>query len=600
MNSIKIGADRRQKNIIFFHPFIKTHIFAFSMCNQMKKYYKIHIFIISLLLFSILHNSCSDKKAEIQSILEQAEKIMHDRPDSALILLSKVENPKSLNEPLYYEYITLWVQAKNKNQKDITEDITIQDAANFFLEKTDNHQKAANALFYWGRLNLYKKQYKTAINEYLKAEELARKENDYYLLGLINTDIASIHSNQFNYDKCLNRYYQAKDCFSKIGKHNWEYNTLNHIGNIYLFTEPKQIDKAITSYNQALEGAIQIKDSSLITICLNNLAAAYSENNDYENAKKHILQSISLRKEDDHALKSHIVLSEIYIETNQIDSAIAILNSLSEREDEMDKYEQYDYYDKLYNINIRKNDYKSALDYHEKMMDIYIQVTDENNKESIQEIEARYNNERLENLYNQTMIKKQRTELLLSVITLITLIIAIIMSALYRNNKNRRKITEEKIEAMESLAESEKKISGHMQQEANRANELLRQKLTEELDIIKKVAYIHSISQNEAKRLKEYEKLFSKRTESILKWDSIYKLIDELYPGFRARLEEKMPQFSEKDKQMCYLIKTRFSMTEIAYILGYNQDSATSMKYKLRKKAGFDSAPEFSQFLDTL
>jgi hypothetical protein len=39
---------------------------------------------------------------------------------------------------------------------------------------------------------------------------------------------------------------------------------------------------------------------------------------------------------------------------------------------------------------------------------------------------------------------------------------------------------------------------------------------------------------------------------------------------------------------------------EIAYILGYNGVSGTSMKCKLRKKAGFESMADFEDFLEYL
>jgi tetratricopeptide (TPR) repeat protein len=254
-----------------------------------------------------------------------------------------------------------------------------------------------------------------------------------------------------------------------------------------------QIDKAISLYNQSLEFAIQEKDTSQMITYLSSISVAYSEKKDYTNAQKSIFAVISLDKRGDFVIKSYTNLIDVYMATNEPDSAFILLHSLSERVGEMDDYEFHNYYDYLYRIYAEKGDYKTALDYHEKAMNIYVKIVDDLNEESIQEIDAKYNNEKLKNSYNQTVIEKQRTELTLSIIAMVAMVVAAMLFVLYRRSKDKRKVVEERIDTMESLIEREKETTGNRLSDANRASASLRRKLIEELDLTKKIVYIHSI-----------------------------------------------------------------------------------------------------------
>lgn len=555
-------------------------------------------FIIGLFFMVVF--ACTENRGEIQSVLKNAESVMNDHPDSALHLLSAIENPRSLKEPLYYEYITRLVQAKNKNQIDISQDTIIQDAANYFI-KTDNQHLAATALFYWGRLNFCKEQYRIAIQALLKAEDLAKNMNDYYLLGLINDDIASIHSEQFNYEKCLEYYYSAKNYFSKAKKKQQEGIITSSIGTIYLFMEPQQVDKAITLYQESLDFAMEENDTLQIISCLNNLAVAYSEKKDFATAKKHALKSIELDINNELKTKQYLTLSDIYQAANQTDSALILLNSLLKNTDDLSKYELYSCYDNLYHLYADIGDYKTAIEYQDLVTEMYTEILDDSKNESILEIEAKYTYEKTENLYKQTVIEKQKNDLIFSFITIASLILIIILFALYRRNRNKRRKIEDDMEAMESLLENEKETSDALLSNASKANKLLKKRLVDDLNIAKKIAYIHATSKDDDKKSREYEKLFHQKTEDVLAWENIYQLMDDLFPGVRKRLDEKMPNLQEKEKQMCYLLIAQFQNTEIAYILNYNNPSSViSTKCKLRKKLGFDTASEFQDFLNSL
>lgn len=201
--------------------------------------------------------------------------------------------------------------------------------------------------------------------------------------------------------------------------------------------------------------------------------------------------------------------------------------------------------------------------------------------------ESSFYNKFFKNKYNLTAIKRQRAELISSIALSTALTTSVIASILYKKNKQKT-----------ADINNAKDTINQLISESNKSNELLRKKLVEELDLTKKTAYIHSIDIDKSNKfIKEYESLFRRKMKETLDWNNLYQLIDALYPRFRVKLEKELPRLSEKEKQLCYLIRADFKTAEIAYILNYNHESVDSMKYKLRKKTGFNSMSKFGDFL---
>lgn len=570
---------------------VNVGLIMFLRCKEMShKVVERVIIMIIMIGIVIMYFSCTTDSRQAEKTFEVVEQLMNSHPDSALTLLEAIEYPETLDRPLYYKYVLLLVQAKDKSNKDISKDIIIiREAAAYFTSVNDEYNTAI-ARFYSGRIyRRSNEDYTDAINEYLIAEELANKKDNDYLLALINYDIGAIFEKQLNYEKCLKYYLLSKEYFSKINNRKQENNVLNHIGNIYLRMDPSQSEKAFAVYNEALEYAMQEKDTMQITVCLNNISIAYSVIGDYDNAKKYIDESFALDKNNEVLFNNYNNLISLYIATNAPDSALYYLNSIFPvvNNNNRDLY----YYNKLlYNVFEKKEDYKTALDHYKISQEYLRQIYDENSEKSILEIQNKYDKTKVENLYHQTVIKKQRFQIWFVFSTLLALIIVVISIVLYKNSKKKKRDAEGRIEALNNLLS-----------DSHKSNERLRNRVIGELELTKKIAYIHATDSNKGKKvISEYDDLFNRDLQNALDWQNLYKLIDELYPGFRKTFDGQYPNLTEKEQQMCYLTKAGFKTNEIAYILGYSRESADTMKCKIRKKSGFNSMTEFTEFLNKL
>jgi hypothetical protein len=101
----KNGNEQGFKIIVFSFLIISLLLEKY---DRMKKSKYSNISVIILFFCLSVFYSCLKYKTDAQLILTEAEKVMNDYPDSALSLLNRIEDPKLLKTPLYYEYINIF------------------------------------------------------------------------------------------------------------------------------------------------------------------------------------------------------------------------------------------------------------------------------------------------------------------------------------------------------------------------------------------------------------------------------------------------------------------------------------------------------------
>jgi DNA-binding CsgD family transcriptional regulator len=146
---------------------------------------------------------------------------------------------------------------------------------------------------------------------------------------------------------------------------------------------------------------------------------------------------------------------------------------------------------------------------------------------------------------------------------------------------------------MISLEEALKKKSD----QDNILNELLMEKLNTVRGIIR--LNIQS-SDSYDKFIKQYNKVFQCSITDILMWENLYPLFNKLHDNIGEKLNKFHPTLTEKELQLCCLIRAKFRQDEIAHILSYEYNSIKTIKMRLRMKLGFESNDSFIQFLHSL
>ncbi len=122
-------------------------------------------YLLGLLLLFLL--SCN-RAGEYEVLFRQVESVVSDHPDSAMVLLKRVEEPERLDSADWARWALLTTQARDKAFIRHTTDSVINRVADYYQRFGDNHQKAL-AYYYVGRVNRDLGRLEQATNAFLRA-----------------------------------------------------------------------------------------------------------------------------------------------------------------------------------------------------------------------------------------------------------------------------------------------------------------------------------------------------------------------------------------------------------------------------------------------
>ncbi len=253
----------------------------------------------------------------IRVILDDAESIMADYPRKALEMVRTIDVYKLRSNGIKARYALLYSMALDKNYIDETDDSLIRIATDYYLNKGGATDKFLS-LYYLGRVQQNSGNHIQAMLTFLEAEYSGLQTEDSYLLGLLYTQMASIHSKHYDYKNALFYNEKAYLCYSKT-QHTAHINYAIFdmgVANYNL----QQYEKSLELYNSALEMAVERKDTALQSLCFSNLALTYSATSDFDKVKSALEQKAdNLNKR--LSLKDCCCMAEYYTEAGKIDSA---------------------------------------------------------------------------------------------------------------------------------------------------------------------------------------------------------------------------------------------------------------------------------------
>lgn len=600
-----------------------------------------HILLVVCFL-SVYISSCTDLRPRVlDPVLSHAECIMYDHPDSALSLLESMSVPSDKYQNAVYSL--LMVQARDKNYIKHTSDSLINVAYDYFIKKEDPNRRAL-VLNYEGRVNEDLGEIEKATEFYLRAADEVEKTKDYRLGYLINSNLGMIYAYRHFYEEGLLVFQKAYDLAEQSQDSICIAFSLINMGRIY--SAAGQFNESILSYKQAVSISEQIKyryRKSLGT-ALNELGGVYRI---VGNSEKALLCTKRVKNEKLYNERTFsqvcLVLGDIYRSIGQYDSASFYLNQSLATNNIYTKRNAYQY---LYLINKGKHSYKDAIEYNEKYLQCSDSVDQLNRSNIINEIQAKYNHEKLKN--EKITLELEKNRLLKSSLLVLFLLLLVIALLVYiyqhrlltkertiqkdkemlrqytkqlRDNdlvirRNQDRIKELSCEISnhtdleESVKEQSVEISSlhkqndnlleenkHLQENINQFMQSLRQK-DDELEEYRKLS-------EDNLRLRDREKFLCDqlmKQSAVLKqlrlspkyiktqgeWEEITEAINVLYDNYTTRLNEHYPLLTESDIQICILVKLHLNNSTIAVLTGISPASVTKRKQRMKERIGGD------------
>lgn len=168
-----------------------------------------------IVVFSFCLLSCS--WSETRRLFSTSERIMTERPDSALNILLDV-NPDDLHtRKQRAKHALLLSMALDKNYIDIADDSIISIAYNYFQHHPTKREKML-ATYYSGIVNQNAGNTIKAAIDFNQALYLAKELNDNHNAGLSCRHLSTIYSQNYNHSKALTYSEQAVGFFEACGE----------------------------------------------------------------------------------------------------------------------------------------------------------------------------------------------------------------------------------------------------------------------------------------------------------------------------------------------------------------------------------------------
>ena len=137
------------------------------------------LYIIFICIIPFFFSACNNPQTKASIMLQKAEQLIDEYPDSALLLIDSIFYPeKSLNNEDYMRYLVRLVQAKKKTDNQISEDTLIFIARDFFTRKDKDPHITALSWYYSGCIFRENRELEDAMDYYKTAFTYAEKTGD--------------------------------------------------------------------------------------------------------------------------------------------------------------------------------------------------------------------------------------------------------------------------------------------------------------------------------------------------------------------------------------------------------------------------------------
>lgn len=553
--------------------------------------------------------------------LRVADSLIHNNPDSAVILLEELKRSMAF-EPqatqMYYQLLT--IKAKDKAYITHTSDSLIKTVVKYYEERKDR-ERLPKTYYYAGRVYRDLGDAPQALEYLQKAIESTKDCTDYRLISRIYSQTGTLYLYQDTYDQALEVFRKAYQyCLSDKDSIGMVY-SLRDIGRT--FTTLNCADSALYYYKGALKYAEQIHNNHLVGVVQAELSGLYIQLEMYPEAFTAIQCSNKYIKGHNIA-PFYAILADYYYYTNQLDSATFYYTQTASFDD---LYQKQGSYKGLGNIARKKGQYKEAMEYFDKYLIYTDSIKDITNTETIRKMQSLYNYQlkEKENSRLQHQAANYKLWNILLVFSLLSLVFLFIAYHQFRKKKEQQRLVKqerikqiqkdryaqsntyleknkEQIKVLELSLHKAEIEKDQLRQDLLKAQKSLIEKTNEQITATQRVQKQSELALKHSDIYKKFHFAVQGSDEKIGNddWKELMCAVDEAYNQFTTRLLELYPM-KTIEIQVCVLIKIGLSPAQIAFITIRSRQAISSIRKRLYSKVmGKDGTPEqWDNFIST-
>ena len=321
--------------------------------------------------------------------------------------------------------------------------------------KTGNKKNEAFAYLNLGNGNLNLADYKTALEDYIKALHLQESLNNPVGIASCSGSIGNVYLDLKKPGEALHYFERALTIFTGLKKQRGAAACLIAIGNVY--SDQKDLKKALDYYSRSLKIFREIGDKESEATSLNNISQLYAEMKEYPHALEYVLKARVIDQETGNLYNAALTfynMAELYYAMDDHANAI-------------------DFYQRSLQmgINIKANDrvlsaykglaktykkmgqFEKALSMHEAAMEVSDTIYNTESSRQMAEMQARFDSEKkereitlltkdkeisdLEQERTQADLKKQKLWMYFVIAGLVLMVLLAVF--IFRSNRHKQK-----------------------------------------------------------------------------------------------------------------------------------------------------------------
>lgn len=300
---------------------------------------------------------------------------------------------------------------------------------NFKSDIGDAYNTIGNAYHLLGNYKEASYNYSQALNIFENRKSIRGKVATFVNLGVLHIDQNDLDGAKKYYNEAIENALIIKDsanlasCYNNLG---------------IVFQQQLQLDSALNLYNKALEIRKGLNRIGAICNSYINIATVYYDKKEYEKCLEYLLNAYTI----DSTYSSDLLfknLSDVYIQLGRFNEAEQFgLKALQIAQETENTRLLADVYQNLYAVYQKLNQPQNAYDYADKAFKIKDELSSEENKRIITEMDAKYESDKKEQqiALQESQLEREKT-LRYSMVVIIFLFIAfaIFLYLAYRNKK---------------------------------------------------------------------------------------------------------------------------------------------------------------------
>lgn len=528
-------------------------------------------------------------------LLTKASLMAEVDPEKSMLYLDSIQNPSvSLSRKQYMKYAVTRVQVRYKNFLDITSDTVIFEASDYFIKQNVDFREIALSLFYSGCVRREQKRDEEAMAYYKEAESYSQRQDDLGLRGLINYNIGDLLSKQGLYQQALDQYKVAAASYQKMSDN--KANTYSAIGRMFMLLNKP--DSALFYFHRGLEIADSLDDIFLQSQLSQNLGVAYKERKLYSQSEKYLQKSFDLNTDTTESARYLLNFAKLYREMQNFSATNRYANKLKTSLMNLDdNYFQVSALDFLSQWEKEQGNSEEAFGYLDRRLKVLSEIMEERIKQSVYEIEQKYNYEHIQKQYYLDLSVRQQWIITLLAVVLIS---GILFSFYVIKQKSSRAETQRNIETLTDMNRDLERAVLSKQLD-------LRKHLLWRFDVTKKVMKLNREIEKSGRNLSEKMSIASQFNKIVYgdetideQWDALLQTFRKARPRYVEKIREAYPNLTEAEFRICLLTYADFSVKEIAVILKQSPNTVQTRRTIIRQKLGVSSGGDIAAYLDRM